>query len=45
MKILAICGSPRKGNTFSALKTIKEGFPDIDIEILMHCSISNFFPD
>ena len=35
MKILAICGSPRKGNTYSALNTIKEGFPDIDFEILM----------
>ena len=35
MKILAICGSPRKGNTYSALNTIKESFPDIDFEILM----------
>ena len=35
MKILAICGSPRKGNTYSALNTIKENFPDIDFEILM----------
>jgi multimeric flavodoxin WrbA len=35
MKILAICGSPRKGNTYSALKTIREGFPGIDIEIVM----------
>ena len=35
MKILAICGSPRKGNTYAALKTIKENFPDIDFEILM----------
>lgn len=35
MKILAICGSPRKGNTYSALKTIQESFPDIDFEILM----------
>jgi multimeric flavodoxin WrbA len=35
MKILAICGSPRKGNTYSALKTIKEGVPDIDFEIVM----------
>jgi len=35
MKILAICGSPRIGNTYSALNTIKESFSDIDIEILM----------
>ena len=35
MKILAICGSQRKGNTFSVLNSIKEEFPDIDYEILM----------
>ena len=35
MKILAICGSPRKGNTYSALNTISENFPDIDFEIIM----------
>ena len=35
MKIIAICGSPRKGNTFSVLNSIKEEFPDIDYEILM----------
>ena len=35
MKILAICGSQRKGNTFSILNTIQEKFPDIDYEILM----------
>ena len=35
MKILAICGSPRKGDTFSVLNSIKEEFPDIDYEILM----------
>lgn len=35
MKILAICGSPRKGNTYSALKTIQDSFPDIDFELLM----------
>ena len=34
MKILAICRSPRKGNTYSALKTIKDNFPEIDFEIL-----------
>lgn len=35
MKILAICGSPRKRNTYSALETIKERFPEIDVEIVM----------
>ena len=34
MKILAICGSSRKGNTYSSLKTIQEKYPDIDFEIL-----------
>ncbi len=35
MKILAICGSPRKGGTFRVLNSIKEEFPNIDYEILM----------
>ncbi|MCP3682857.1 MAG: NAD(P)H-dependent oxidoreductase [bacterium] len=35
MKILAICGSPHKGNTYSVLKTIKEKNPSIDFKILM----------
>ena len=35
MKILAICGSPRKGNSYSALNSIKENFPDIDLQLLM----------
>jgi multimeric flavodoxin WrbA len=35
MKILAICGSQRKGNTFAVLDSIREEFPDIDYEILM----------
>lgn len=35
MKIIAICGSPRKGNTYSVLNTIKDYFPDIDYKILM----------
>ncbi len=35
MKILAICGSPRKGETFKVLNSIKEEHPDIDYEILM----------
>ena len=35
MKIIAICGSPRKGNTYSVLHTISDNFPDIDVRILM----------
>jgi multimeric flavodoxin WrbA len=35
MKILAICGSPRKGNTYSALSSIKENYPHIDYKLLM----------
>lgn len=34
MKLLAICGSPRKGNSYKALGTIRDAFPDIDLEIL-----------
>jgi len=34
MKILAICGSPRKGNSYKALKEIRDIFPHIDYEIL-----------
>ena len=35
MKILAICGSPKNGNTYSVLNDIKENYPDIDYKILM----------
>ena len=35
MKILAICGSPRKGQTYKVLNSIKEKYADIDYEILM----------
>jgi multimeric flavodoxin WrbA len=35
MKILAICGSARKGNSYSVLSTIQEEFPSIDYELLM----------
>ena len=35
MKILAICGSPHRGNTYSVLKTIQEDYPDIDYKLLM----------
>jgi len=34
IKLLAICGSPRKGNTSNALKLIRDAFPGIDFEIL-----------
>ena len=34
MKIVAICGSPRKGNTYSTLHAIQENYPGIDFEIL-----------
>ena len=34
MKITAICGSPRKGNSYKALTTIRDAFPLIDFEIL-----------
>jgi len=34
MKLLAINGSPRKGNTSKALKLIGDPFPGIDFEIL-----------
>jgi multimeric flavodoxin WrbA len=34
MKLLAICGSPRKGNSYKALTTIRDAFPLINFEIL-----------
>ena len=34
MKILAICGSPHKGNTYSVLSNIQEDYPDIDYKLL-----------
>jgi len=34
MKLLAINGSPRKGNTSNALKLIRDTYPGIDFEIL-----------
>ena len=34
LKILAICGSPRKGNTYKVLKSIKATYPNIDITIM-----------
>lgn len=35
MKTIAICGSPRKGNTYSVLQGMKQNFPDIDFKIIM----------
>ncbi len=35
VKILAICGSPHKGNTYDILNLLKEGNPEIDFKILM----------
>jgi len=35
MKILAICGSPHRGNCYSVLTTIKEDYPNIDYKLLM----------
>lgn len=35
VKILAICGSPHKGNTYNILCMLKESNPEIDLKILM----------
>lgn len=35
MKILAICGSPHKGNCYSILSKIKEDCPTIDFKLIM----------
>ena len=35
MKILAICGSPHKGDSYSFLNSIKENYPSIDYKLLM----------
>lgn len=35
IKIIAICGSPHKGNTYEVLETLKEEHPEIDFNILM----------
>ena len=34
-KILAICGSPHKGNTYNILQMLEQSNPDIDFRILM----------
>jgi multimeric flavodoxin WrbA len=34
-KILAIVGSPRKGKTYQAIKSLEENSPEIDLNILM----------
>lgn len=41
MKLLAICGSPRKGNSYKALKEIGDVFPHVEYEIL-HLNDLNF---
>ena len=41
MKLIAINGSPRKGNSYKSLTTIKDSFPHIDLEIL-HLNDLNF---
>jgi len=35
IKIVAICGSPRKGNTYNVLNSLKENNPEIELKILM----------
>jgi len=35
MKILAICGSPHKGNTYKILKMLKKSDPEIEFKIIM----------
>ena len=35
IKILAICGSPHKGNTYNMLCTLERSNPDVDFKILM----------
>ena len=35
LKIVAICGSPHKGNTYKILRMLKKSDPDIDFKILM----------
>jgi len=40
MEILAICGSPRKKNTYSVLTFIKNNYPEIDFKILQLCDLN-----
>ena len=35
LKILAICGSPHRGNTYNILSTLEQSNPEIDFKILM----------
>ncbi len=35
LKIVAICGSPKKGNTYNILRLLKKSKPEIDFKILM----------
>ena len=40
IKIVAICGSPHRGNTYDMLKVLQSSNPDIDLNILMLCEFS-----
>jgi len=40
MKITAICGSPRKGNTYSILNAIQGNYPEIDFKIIQLAKIN-----
>lgn len=35
MKILAICGSPHKGNSYNVLSSINDNYPHVDFKIMM----------
>lgn len=35
MRICAICGSPHRGNTYSALAAMQEDHPEIDLKVIM----------
>ncbi|MBT8206562.1 MAG: NAD(P)H-dependent oxidoreductase, partial [Eudoraea sp.] len=35
IKIVALCGSPHRGNTYDILKMLKQSNPEIDLKILM----------
>ena len=40
LKILAICGSPHKGNTYNILRMLEECNPEIDFKILLLCDLN-----
>ena len=43
LKIVAICGSPHKGNTFDILSMLKQSNPEIDFKLLMlaECNLTD----